>query len=120
MTGVNELVKNWRIPGVDMFQIEPRASPFRSQFYQVRVIYNQQIKTGLFKKTSVPFEFAAPMINQTKQEAIGYASYYIHELIKDGSLPDEVIKFNQIDENLIRIRIDTLNVAMMEKDVSDK
>lgn len=126
MLNSSERMKDWRMPGSDLFSygqsiIKP-TQRLHTQYYQVKVIYNNTIKTGLFnrKTVSVPFEFSAPMINQTKQEAIGYAPYFIRELIDDGSLPQNAIFNNQINENVIRVRIDTLEIALMEKDVSDK
>lgn len=124
MLNSSDRMKNWRVPGSDIFQYaQSIAQPERrmhTQFYQVKVIYNNQIKAGIFKKVSAPFEFSAPMINQTKEEALGYAPYFIKELIEDGSLPQEAVKFGKVNEDIIKVRIDTLEIALMEKDISDK
>ena len=61
------------------------------------------------------------MICRTHDEAVGYAPHYIYELIKAGDLPKDVILFgNEIDYDKIKVGIQKLEIALMERDVSDK
>lgn len=90
-------------------------------FWQVRIIYNIEIKVGLFKKPiNVPFEFSANYVNNTKEEAAAYAKYFLLELIKNGDIPPSVIKDGVVDESVIKIAVHKLEPANMERDVSDK
>lgn len=124
MINSSQRMKEWRVPGTDLFNYgKSIARPddrLSTEFYQVRIIYNREIKKG-FKKISIPFEFSSEMICRTKDEAIGYAKYYLNELIKSGDLPEDVITFgNKIDDSKIKIGIASLKIALMDKDVSDK
>ena len=125
MLNSSQRMKDWRVPGTDLFQygqaIAKPAERLNTEYYQVRVIYNREVKTGLFKKESIPFVFSSDMICRTKDEAVGFANHYISALIKNGDLPKDVILFgNEIDESKIQVGIQKLEIALMERDVSDK
>ena len=125
MVNSSSRMKEWQVPGTDLFQygqsIAKPAERLNTEFWQVRVIYNREIKTSLFKKQSIPFEFASDMICRTRDEALGFAKHYIYALIKNGDLPKDVILFgNELDESKVKIGIVKLQIALMEKDVSDK
>lgn len=125
MLNSSERMKNWQVPGTDLFQygqaIARPKEKLETKYYQVQVIYNREVKVGLFKKESIPFIFSSPMICRTKDEAVGFAKEYIYSLIKNKDLPEDVVKFgNVIDEDKVRVAIQTLDIALMEKDVSDK
>ena len=98
------------------------AERLKTEYWQVRIIYKRTVKVGSLKKeTVIPFEFASPMICRTHDEAVGFAPHYIYELIKAGDLPKDVILFgNEIDYDKIKVGIQKLEIALMERDVSDK
>lgn len=126
MINSSQRMKEWQVPGSDLFQygqaIAKPAERLKTEYWQVRIIYKRTIKVGLLKKeTIIPFEFASPMICRTHDEAVGYAPHYIYELIKAGDLPKDVILFgNEIDYDKIKVGIQKLEIALMERDVSDK
>ncbi len=127
MVNSSQRMKDWRVPGTDLFQygqsIAAPADRLHTEFYQVRIVYNQEIKAGLFGKkvVKVPFVFSSDMICRTKDEAAGFAKHYIAALIKNGDLPKDVILFgNEIDYSKIQVGIQKLEIALMERDVSDK
>lgn len=125
MVNSSQRMKEWQVPGTDLFQygqsIARPAEPLRTEYYQVRVVYNRVVKTGLMKKESIPFVFSSDMICRTHDEAVGFANHYIAALIKNGDLPKDVILFgNEIDYSKIQVGIQKLEIALMERDVSDK
>lgn len=124
MINNSQRMREWQVPGSDLLQYG-QARPterLRTEFWQVRIVYKRTVKVGLLKKeTIIPFEFASPMICRTHDEAVGYAPHYIYELIKSGDLPKDVILFgNEVDYDKIKIGIQKLEIALMERDVSDK
>lgn len=122
-SSTSKLIDQWSVPGSDILQTS-RRSKMSTDFWQVRVFYNRQIEVKkLFnrkKLVAAPFEYASNIVNRTKNEALGYAPYYIAQLIKSGDLPAEAVVNGQINEKLIGVRVVKLDIALMERNVENK
>lgn len=121
---VQTLMNNWKFNNEGGDILTHRYKKPKVEYWQVKVIFNNEveIRKGIFKKEKlhIPFEFTAPYINSTQEEAIGYAKYYLNDLINNGDLPKEVVVNGKVNENLIRIATVKVELAYMERDVSDK
>ena len=121
---VQVLMNNWKFNNSGGDILTHRYKKPKVEYWQVKIIYNNEveIRTGIFKKEklSIPFEFSAPYINSTQEEAIGYAKFFLEDLIKNGDLPEEVVVNGKVNDELIKIATVKVELAYMEKDVSDK
>lgn len=115
-------MRNWKTPGTDALN---RTSRFEEvpetdlNLWQCCVIYKRKI--GFLKKTVVPFMFTSPKVNDSREAALAYASFYIKQLIEQGDLPPEVINDdNTVNDDLIKTAVISLSLVNMEKDVSDR
>lgn len=121
---VQVLMNNWKFNNSGGDILTHRYKKPKVEYWQVKIIYNNEveIRTGIFKKEklNIPFEFAAPYINSTQEEAVGYAKFFLEDLIKNGDLPEEVVVNGRVNDELIKIATVKVELAYMERDVSDK
>ena len=121
---VQVLMNNWKFNNSGGDILTHRYKKPKVEYWQVKIIYNNEveIRTGIFKKEklNIPFEFSAPYINSTQEEAVGYAKFFLEDLIKNGDLPEEVVVNGKVNDELIKIATVKVELAYMERDVSDK
>jgi len=121
---VQVLMNNWKFNNSGGDILTHRYKKPKVEYWQVKIIYNNEveIRTGIFKKEklNIPFEFSAPFINSTQEEAVGYAKFFLEDLIKNGDLPEEVVVNGKVNDELIKIATVKVELAYMERDVSDK
>lgn len=124
MDDVQILMNNWKFNNSGGDILTHRYNKPKVEYWQVKIIYNNEveIRKGLFKKEklNIPFEFSAPYINSTREEAIGYAKFFLKDLIDNGDLPPEVVVDGKVNDDLIKIATVKVELAYMERDVSDK
>lgn len=95
------------------------ATPDISNIWQAIVVYNRIVKVG-FHKESIPFTFYSRKVCGSKDAAAHYIPYFIKDLIKDGSLPNDVINADSsVNQNLIKTMVQKLDYIVIEKDTSN-
>lgn len=84
--------------------------------WQPFAIYNREVRVG-FHKERVPFQFTSQTIFISKADGVHFIPYYIKQLIKEGSLPEDVVDANGIvDEKQVQCGVAPLKVGALEKD----
>jgi superfamily I DNA and RNA helicase len=87
-------------------------------FYEAGVAYHIsfEVRDSFFKhhREDITIPFFSKNIFTEREAAILYIPTFIKELITDGSLPENVIKNNQLDETLINPFVRSVNIAAIK------
>ena len=92
-------------------------------FYQPVVFYHYYTKVG-FHTEATTYPYYANKIFDTPNEAVVYLGLFIRKLVEDGSLPEKAIKGNEVNDDIIKTAIISvdycrINIAADDADKID-